>query len=101
MDILLPIIGVAVLQPAGIEAEERIMAEKERPAVVGAEGKFDPIEFTPAPEVPPFGPSPVIDAGFDAVARRRGCEHIGNQALVPAPDLKIHAPAIIGAPMPV
>src|SRR4029077_15871885 len=101
IEVLLPVIRVAVLQSPRIKPEKRIMREEQRAAVIGTQWELDVVELAPIPEIHPLDPTLVIDAGLDGITRGGGREHIGDQALVPAPDLVIHAPAVVRAPVPV
>ena len=52
--ILLPIVGVGILEMSRIQAEEGIMREKHRAAIVLAEGQGDSEEITSVAQGPVF-----------------------------------------------
>ena len=101
LDVLLPVVGITVLEAVRVEKEERVLGEEQRPAIVGAERQLDVVVFAPVPEVAALAVTAMIGLGGHRIARR-GCRHeVGDQALVPAADLVIHGPAVVRAPMPV
>ena len=99
--VLLPVVGIAVAQAARVQAHEGIVREEQWPAPVAAERQGDAVEGPAVPERPSPRPALMVGLGVDRVARRGRREHIGDQRLVPAADLVIHGPAVVGAPMPV
>ncbi|MCC2663460.1 MAG: hypothetical protein K0S35_1382 [Geminicoccaceae bacterium] len=67
--VLLPIIGILILQAARIQAQERIVSEEQRPAIIRAERQPDTIELPPVPEGPTARPAAMVNVGIDRVAR--------------------------------
>src|SRR5215475_9679313 len=70
LDVLVPVVGVAVLESARIEEEEGIVSEEERPAIVGAEGQLEVVVGAPVAEVVPLAVAAMIDVRLDRIAQR-------------------------------
>src|SRR5262249_10194833 len=62
---------------------------------------LDVVVTPPVAELAALAEAAVIDIGLDRVALRAGGEHVGDEALVPAAHLVVHAPAVVRAPVPV
>src|SRR5258708_6110888 len=66
--VLLPVIGVPILQSVGAQAKKGIMREKKGAAIFEAQGEPDPIIFAVVLKMVAFRPAAVIDLGADRVA---------------------------------
>src|SRR6185437_16470489 len=97
--VLLPVVGVTIREPARVEAAERVVAEEERAAERRTERQLDPTPVPAVQEIAPRGEAAVIDVRIDGEARRAGGEHVGDQTLVPAADLVLERPAVVGTPV--
>src|SRR5580692_3174882 len=99
-DVLLPVVGVVITQPTRIDAAEGVMGEEERSAPVRSERKLHALEVTPIDELAALDPAFVIGFSHHSIARRRGCQNISNEALVPTTDRMVQREAIGRAPVP-
>ena len=99
--ILIEIVGVAVFESAWVESQKAVMREEERSAVIEAEWQGDIEVGFAIFEVVAGGPSFVIDFGIDGEAGVGGSQNVGDEAFVPALNFVVHAPAVVGTPMPV
>src|SRR3569833_910583 len=77
------------------------MGKEERTAIWEAQGKRNAVVAAAIVKVIAFRPAMVIDLGIDGIFWRGGCQNIGEERFIPASQLKVHAPAVVGAPMPV
>ena len=69
--------------------------------MVHAEWKFDAVVVSPIAEAWTRREPLVIDFGVDRILRRTSGKHICQQTFIPAGDLAIDRPAILGAPVPI
>src|ERR1700691_5887938 len=99
-DVLLPVVGIGVAQPTRINAAEGIMGEEEWSAPIGSERKFDALETATVDELAALDPAFVIGFRRHRIARRRGCQNISNEALVPTTDRMVQRETIGRAPVP-
>src|SRR4029079_17686707 len=99
--VLLPIVGVLILEPARIETAKRIVREEQRPPVRHAERQLDAVPRLAVAKSGPARETSSVDLGLDRVTQGRGREQVSDQALVPAANRVIHGPAVVRAPMPV
>src|SRR5579883_3008535 len=99
--VLFPVPRVAILEAAGIEPAERVVREEERPPESRPQGQLDTGPASAVDEIPPRRKPTVVDVWVDGITRCAGGEHVGDQAFVPAADLVLESPAIVGTPMPV
>src|SRR6185437_10386916 len=98
--VLLPVVRVGVAQAARIDSAEGIVGEEERPSPVRPERKLYALETAPVEELAPLRPTLVVDFGRNRIARRRGGQHVGDEALVPAADRMVERETVGRAPMP-
>src|SRR5688572_3862864 len=90
---LLPVIGIAVLEAARAQAEEREMREKQRTAIGRAQLHLVAVILSFIPEGAACRPALVISVGVDRMGRRRGGKNIADQAFVPTMDAMAVPPA--------
>ena len=77
-DVLCPVVAVAVLEAARIEAQEGIMREEERTAHRHAERQLDAVVALAVQKIAPGGEAAMVDVRLDRVARRGRRHHIGD-----------------------
>src|SRR5579862_5959194 len=66
-DVLRPIIGVTIGEPARVEAEKRVMGKEERPAIRGTERQIDAVPILAVAIVAALGEAFVIGARGNGV----------------------------------
>src|SRR5277367_2063133 len=101
VEVLLPVVGVPVLQPARIEPAERVVSKEQRPAVRHPQRQRNVVVRAAVQKIAPRSEPTVIDERVDGIARRPSRQDVGNETLVPAVDLVIHRPTVVGTPVPV
>ena len=99
--VLIEIVGVTVFESAWVESQKAVMREEQRSAVIKAEGQSHAEVGFAIFEVVTGGPSFVVYFRIDGEAGVGGGHHISDEALVPALNFVVHAPAVVGAPVPI
>ena len=100
MNILLPIIGIGIPQPARIKTAKGKMSEKQRPAAIGPQRQLNALKLPAIEKMPRFGIAIAIGVQINAIARRSRRQHISDQTFVPAPDIMVEGKPIVRAPVP-
>ena len=98
--VLREVVGVAVHQPARVEAEKAVMGEEQRTAIVRAKRQADAVEALAVLEGGRGFPADLIGRHVDRMGGRGEGQHEGDQRLVVAGDRQRVGPVAARGPVP-
>src|SRR2546421_6110380 len=99
--VLLPIIGVLIIQSMRIKPKKRIVRKEQGASIVKTQGQIETVECFSIFKKITLCPPAMVDCTAYRISFSGGCEDVGDQAFIKSTDREIHTPAVIWTPMPI